>query len=40
MKRENELRKIVRSVCDGYTNTIMDAILEENVKVFPITKAV
>ena len=40
MKRENELRKIVRSVCDGYTDTIMDAILEENVKVFPITKAV
>lgn len=40
MKRENELRKIVRSVCDGYTNTIMDAILEENVKVFLITKAV
>ncbi len=41
MKRENELRKIVRSVCDGYTDTIMDAILEDNnIKGFPITIAV
>ena len=41
MKRENELRKIVASVCDGYTDTIMDAILEDNnIKGFPITIAV
>ena len=41
MKRENELRKIVRSVCDGYTDTIMVAILEDNnIKGFPITIAV
>lgn len=37
---ENQLRKIVAEVCDGYTETIMDAILEDNVKGFPITKAV
>ncbi len=38
--KENQLRKIVAEVCDGYTETIMDAILEDNVKGFPITKAV
>lgn len=38
--KENQLRKIVAEVCDGYTDTIMDAILEDNVKGFPITKAV
>lgn len=38
--KENQLRKIVVEVCDGYTEAIMDAILEENVKGFPITKAV
>lgn len=38
--KENQLRKIVTEVCDGYTETIMDAILEDNVKGFPITKAV
>lgn len=38
--KENQLRKIVVEVCDGYTKTIMDAILEDNVKGFPITKAV
>lgn len=41
MKRENELRKIVRSVYDGYNDTIMNAILEDNnIKGFPITIAV
>ncbi len=38
--KENQLRKIVAEVCDGYTDTIMDAILEDDVKGFPITKAV
>lgn len=38
--KENQLRKIVAEICDGYTETIMDAILEDNVKGFPITKAV
>lgn len=38
--KENQLRKIVVEVCDRYTEAIMDAILEENVKGFPITKAV
>ena len=38
--KENQWRKIVAEVCDGYTETIMDAILEDNVKGFPITKAV
>ena len=38
--KENQLRKIVAEVCDGYTETIMDAILEDNVKGFPITKAI
>lgn len=37
---ENQLRKIIAEVCDGYTDTIMDAILEDNVKGFPIIKAV
>ena len=38
--KENQLRKIVVEVCDGYTDTIMDAILEDDVKGFPITKAI
>lgn len=38
--KENQLRKIVAEVCDGYTDTIMDAILEDDVKGFPITKAI
>lgn len=38
--KENQLRKILAEVCDGYTDTIMDAILEDDVKGFPITKAV
>lgn len=37
---ENQLRKIVSEITDGYVETIMDAILEDDVKVFPITKAV
>jgi hypothetical protein len=41
MKQENELRKIVSSICDGYVETIMDAIIEDNnIKGFPITIAV
>lgn len=38
--KENQLRKIIAEVCNGYTDTIMDAILEDDVKGFPITKAV
>ena len=38
--KENELRKIVSMVCDGYVDTIMDAIEEDNIKGFPITIAV
>ena len=38
--KENQLKKIVAEVCDGYTETIMNAILEDNVKGFPITKAI
>ena len=38
--KENQLRKLVEEICNDYTETIMDAILEDNVKRFPITKAV
>lgn len=38
--KENQLRKLVEEICNDYTETIMDAILEDNVKGFPITKAV
>lgn len=38
--KENELRKIVSMVCDGYVDTIMDTIEEDNIKGFPITIAV
>lgn len=37
---ENQLRKIVSEITDGYVETIMNAILEDDVKGFPITKAV
>lgn len=37
---ENQLRKIVSEITDGYVETIMDAILEDDVKGFPITKSV
>ena len=38
--KENQLRKLVEEIYNDYTETIMDAILEDNVKGFPITKAV
>lgn len=38
--KETQLRKLVEEICNDYTETIMDAILEDNVKGFPITKAV
>ena len=37
---ENQLRKIVSEITDDYVETIMDAILEDDVKGLPITKAV
>ena len=37
--KEQALRKIVSMVCDGYVDTIMTAIEEDNVKSFPITIA-
>lgn len=37
--RDEALRKIVSMVCDGYVDTIMTAIEEENIKDFPITIA-
>lgn len=37
--KEEALRKIVSMVCDGYIDTIMTAIEEENIKGFPITIA-
>ena len=38
--KETQLRKLVEEICNDYTETIMDEILEDNVKGFPITKAV
>lgn len=38
--KENQLTKLVAEIYNDYTETIMDAILEDNVKGFPITKAV
>lgn len=38
--KQNELRKILANVCDGYIDTIMDAIEENNIRGFPITIAV
>ena len=35
--KQNELRKILANVCDGYIDTIMDAIEENNIRGFPIT---
>lgn len=37
--KEEALRKIVSMVCDGYVDTIITAIEEENIKCFPITIA-
>ena len=34
------IRKIVSEITDGYVEAVMDAILEDDVKGFPITKAV
>ncbi len=37
--RDEVLRKIVSMVCDGYVDTIITAIEEDNIKDFPITIA-
>lgn len=37
--KEKELYKILSMVCDGYVDTIMDAIKEDNIDGFPITIA-
>lgn len=37
--RDAVLRKIVSMVCDGYVDTIITAIEEDNTKDFPITIA-
>ena len=39
MKKEDSLRKIISMVCDGYVDTIMTAIEEDNTKDFPYTIA-
>ncbi len=38
--KENELRKIISFVCDGYVDTVMTAIEEDEIKDFSITIAV
>ncbi len=38
--KENELRKIISMVCDGYTDSVIAAIEEDSIKYFPITIAV
>lgn len=37
--KEEILRKILSMVCDGYVDTIMTAIEENNIEDFPITIA-
>lgn len=37
--RDEALRKIISMVYDGYVDTIMTAIEEDNIKNFPITIA-
>lgn len=39
MKKEEALIKIISMVCDGYVDTIMTAIEENNIKDFPFTIA-